>query len=60
MDDNYDPAFGQFRTDSQKITQYCFVERYPLSFSLDLTEEEVRDSLNRAEEIVAKIKAGGN
>jgi HEPN domain-containing protein len=56
----YDSSFDQYRNDCQKITKYYFIERYPLMLSLDLTEDEVRDSLQRAEEIIAKIKAASD
>ena len=53
----YDPSFEKYRYDCQKITKYYFIERYPLMISLDLTADEVRESLHKAKEIIEKINA---
>jgi len=52
----YDPSFEEYRAACQKITQYYVEERYPLGGSSELTEDEIRKSLNTAEAMITKIK----
>lgn len=52
----HDPSFERFRAACQKITQYYVEERYPLTVTSELTEDEIKESLVVAEKIIAKIK----
>lgn len=52
----YDPSFEEFKTACRKITQYYVEDRYPFITASELTEDEIRESLTSAENIVAKIK----
>ena len=52
----YDPSFEEFRAACQKMTQYYVEDRYPFIIISELTEDEIRESLNIAENIITKIK----
>jgi len=52
----YDSSFEEFRAACQKITQYYIEDRYPFIVASELTEDEIRDSLSVAENIISKIK----
>ncbi|MEW6323927.1 MAG: HEPN domain-containing protein [Nitrospirota bacterium] len=52
----YDASFEEYRPACQKITQYYIEERYPMTASSELTEQEVNESLVIAERVVEKIK----
>ena len=52
----YDPALDQFRSVCQKITNYYTVERYPLAVETELTGEEVRASLEAADQLINMIR----
>lgn len=52
----YDHSFEEFRTACQKMTDYYIEERYPFVTTSKLTEDEIRESLTIAENIIAKIK----
>lgn len=54
----HDTSLDQFRSVCQKITNYYVVERYPLAVGTDLTEEEVRASLEAAERLIETIRKG--
>ncbi len=54
----YDPALEQFRVTCQKITKYYVIERYPLAIGSELTEREVRASLEAVRGLVERIKEG--
>jgi HEPN domain-containing protein len=51
-----DPSFEIFRSPCQKITQYYLEERYPFTAASELVEEEIRQSLAFAEQLIAKIQ----
>ena len=52
----YDPSFEEFRAACQKMTQYYVEDRYPFIIISELTDDEIRESLNIAENIITKIK----
>ena len=52
----FDRSFEGFLPACRKITEYYIESRYPLGFPVDYSREEVKESLNIAEEIIAKIK----
>lgn len=54
----YDPTLEQFRQACQKISRYYMVERYPLMMSTELTEEEVRASLEAVRGLIERVKGG--
>ncbi len=53
---SHDPSFGEFRSTCLKMTEYYVEERYPLTVVSKLTEEELRESLSTAEELINKIR----
>lgn len=52
----YDSSFEEFRASCQKITQYYVEERYPVTVSSELTEDELKESLAAAEKMIEKIR----
>lgn len=54
----HDTSLDQFRNVCQKITNYYVVERYPLAVETDLTEEQVRASLEAAERLIERLRKG--
>lgn len=52
----YDSSFEEFRTPCQTITHYYLIERYPLVVDWKLTEEEMREFLSIAGQMIEKIK----
>lgn len=52
----YEPSFEEFRAACQKMTDYYMEERYPFAGASELTEDEIRESLNIAENMIARIK----
>jgi HEPN domain-containing protein len=54
----HDPSLDEFRGVCQKITNYYVVERYPLAIETELTEKEVRASLEAAERLIEKLRKG--
>lgn len=54
----YDPSLEQFRPACQKITGFYFIERYPFIAESGLTEEDVRESQERVEELIEILRAG--
>ncbi len=57
----YDVSFEEFRAICQKITVFYFVERYPFVIGTGLTEEDIRSSLEQANNFIEKLqtKTGG-
>lgn len=53
-----DASLDQFRGVCQTITKYYVVERYPLAVETELTEEEVRGSLEAAQRLIERIRKG--
>ena len=53
----HEPSFEEFRATCLKITEYYVEERYPLTVVSELTEEEMKESLNTAETLIDKIRA---
>jgi len=51
-----DPAFAAFLDACRKIGEYYVESRYPLGFPVDYPREEIKDSLDVAREIMAKIE----
>lgn len=54
----HDASLDQFRDVCQTITKYYVVERYPLAVETELTEEEVRASLQAAQRLIERIRKG--
>jgi HEPN domain-containing protein len=52
----YDPSFEPFRAACRKISRYYVMDRYPPRPRSELSEAEMRESLQAAEEIIAQIK----
>ena len=52
----YDASFEEFRSPCQKMSRYYVRDRYPLMLTSELTEDEIRESLAVAENIIAKIR----
>ncbi len=48
----YDSSFEEFRTACQKITQYYIEDRYPLMIPSELTEKEIKESLDTGKRLV--------
>ena len=51
----YDETLGNFRMICDKITEYYTIDRYPFFLDSQLSEEEIRDSLAEAKELVIKL-----
>lgn len=51
-----DPSFEDFSTACQRITEYYIESRYPLGFPVDYPREEIKESLDLAEKIIARIE----
>lgn len=52
---DYEPSFEEFRQECLKITDYYVEDRYPFTVASELSEEEVRNSLQAAKRMVDKI-----
>lgn len=53
---DYNKEFEVFRALCQEVTEYYIEERYPFLMSSELTANEVRLKLKKAEEFIVKIK----
>ncbi|KYK35776.1 MAG: hypothetical protein AYK18_12725 [Theionarchaea archaeon DG-70] len=53
----YDASLEEFRSVCQKVSGFYFVERYPFVVETGLTEEDVRNSLEKVKEFVKKLRA---
>ena len=51
----YEASLEKFRIDCQKATYYYIKERYPLLVVSELTQEEVKGSLESANKLISKI-----
>jgi HEPN domain-containing protein len=51
-----DPSFERYRESLQLITCFYFVERYPLVLETGITEEDVRNALDRVRPMVEAIR----
>lgn len=54
----FDPSLAVFRELCQKISAFYLVERYPLVAAIGITEQDVRVSLELADELINKLRAG--
>ncbi|MBI2487158.1 MAG: HEPN domain-containing protein [Deltaproteobacteria bacterium] len=52
----YNPSLEPFRTVCQKITGFYLMERYPLVAEVGLTEDDIRDSLNKVKGLIQKLR----
>lgn len=52
---DYEPSFEEFREECLKTTDYYVEERYPFIVASELTEEEVKSSLQLAKRMIDKI-----
>lgn len=52
----HDPDLESMRPVCQRVTGYYLIERYPLPSVTSPTQAEVRDSLQSAKELAAKIR----
>jgi len=52
----FDPSFESYREILQLITGFYFVERYPLILETVVTEEDVRNALDRVRPMVESIR----
>ena len=52
----FDPSFEEFRASCQKITQYYLEERYPVSTSSELNEDEIIMAMKITKKIISRIK----
>lgn len=53
----YESSFEEYRYSCQKITQYYVEDRYPLAVPSQLSDAEIKESLNAAESIITKVKS---
>ncbi len=51
----YEPSLEIFRKNCRKITYYYIEERYPSTITSELTREEIKNSLESADELIKKI-----
>lgn len=51
----YEPSLEKFRETCQKITEFYIEERYPLFESSELTENDIRNALESANELINMI-----
>lgn len=54
----YDPSLEPHRSACQEITPFYWLERYPLVAEAGVTEADVRESLDRVEGLIEKLRAG--
>ena len=54
----FDSTLGDFRYLCQKISVFYFVERYPLVVEAGVTDEDVRISLEQADGLIGRLRAG--
>ena len=52
----HEASFESYRTACQRITDYYMEERYPFLVRSELTEDEIKVSLELAEQLIAIIK----
>jgi hypothetical protein len=52
----FEPSFEGYRETLQLITGFYFVERYPLLLETGITEEDVRNALDRVRPMVESIR----
>lgn len=51
----YDFSFEDFRELCEKATTYYTIERYPFFLKFDVSEEEIKNCLNKTKELKEKI-----
>ena len=51
----HDAAFDTFRAACLKMNQYYLEERYPFTVPSELTEGEIKESLEAAEKLIQKV-----
>ncbi len=51
----YEASLESFREPLRKITQYYLEDRYPYVVASELTEKELRESLDAAERVIATL-----
>jgi HEPN domain-containing protein len=54
----YDPTLGDSRDLCQKISAFYILERYPLVVEAGVTDEDVRVSLEQADGLIGRLRAG--
>jgi HEPN domain-containing protein len=52
----YHPALEEFRTVCQKVSAFYFVERYPIVVETNITEDDVRNSLEQLQGLIEKLR----
>jgi HEPN domain-containing protein len=53
----FDGSLEKYRVVCQKITAFYFLDRYPLTTNLGVTQKDVRDSLKKVSGLIRKLKA---
>jgi HEPN domain-containing protein len=53
----YESTLEEFRDLCQKVTDYYLLNRYPLPTSVVLTTKKVRNSINQARKLIARLQA---
>jgi HEPN domain-containing protein len=53
----YDPSLEQFRAPCQKITGFYSVDRYPFVAEAELTEQDVRASLQSTTGLISRLRS---
>ena len=53
----FDPGLAQFRAACQEISDYYFVDRYPLPFAQGPTEADVRHCLETVRALIDKLRS---
>jgi HEPN domain-containing protein len=56
----YEASLEKYRSVCQKITAFYIVERYPFATGSQITEDDVRNSMNRAIELIEKLRSGAS
>ena len=51
----YEQSLGKYRADLQKITEYYVIDRYPLTITSELTDEEIKKSFELALQLINEI-----
>ncbi len=52
----HEASFESYRTACQRITDYYMEERYPFLVHSELIEDEIKESLEKAEQLITEIK----
>lgn len=54
----HDPSLEEFRPLCQKVSGFYFLERYPLPVEVGITDQDVRDCISSAKEMIGRLRSG--